>query len=95
MFAGPLTGTLEWNHTDVKSDPGTAVDGLDGQICVSTGRAKGKSGFGLCFDGRYTHGDVQFGYPIQTSAASTTYLGVTVGFGFTQTTEAETQTKSK
>lgn len=84
LFVGPLTGTLSWIRTEARSDPGTAVDGLEGQICLSTGRAQKETGLGLCFDGRYTRGDVQFGMPIQTNAASTTYLGLTLGFGFTQ-----------
>ena len=32
----------------------------------------------------HTRGDVLFGSPIQTSSASTTYFGLTVGFGFAQ-----------
>ena len=84
-FVGPLTATAQWLRTSAVSQPETAVDAIDGHICLSTGRAKKETGFGLCFDGRYTRGDVHFGSPIQVNEAATTYFGITLGFGFTQT----------
>ena len=83
-FIGPLVGTAEWVRTRAVSDPGTPVDAIDGHLCLSTGRDKKETGLALCFDGRHTRGDVLFGSPIQTSAASTTYFGLTIGFGFAQ-----------
>lgn len=83
-FIGPLTGTVQWIRTKAVSDPGTPVDGIDGQACLSTGRTKKETGLSVCFDGRVTRGDVQFGSPIQTSTATTTYFGVSIGFGFAQ-----------
>ena len=83
-FVGPLTGTVEWIRTKAVSDPGTLVDAIDGQVCLSTGRTKKERGLSLCFDGRHTRGDVLFGSPIQTSAAASTYLGLSIGFGFAQ-----------
>jgi hypothetical protein len=85
-FVGPLTATAEWLRIDdVNHQPGTPVDAIDGQVCLSTGRAKKETGLGLCFDGRYTHGDVLFGSPIQVNSATSTYFGITIGFGFAQT----------
>jgi hypothetical protein len=84
-FVGPLTATAQWVRVDAHSQPDTPVDSLDGQLCLSTGRAKKETGLGLCFDGRWTHGDVHFGSPIQFVSATSTYFGLTVGFGFTQT----------
>jgi hypothetical protein len=83
-FVGPLTGTVEWIRTNAVSDPGTPVDAIDGQACLSTGRTQKERGLSVCFDGRYTRGDVLFGLPIQTSAATSTYLGLSIGFGFAQ-----------
>lgn len=83
-FIGPLTGTAQWVRTSAVSDPGTVVDAIDGHLCLSTGRSKKETGLALCFDGRHTRGDVLFGSPIQTSAAATTYFGLTIGFGFAQ-----------
>jgi hypothetical protein len=83
-FVGPLTGSAEWIRTKAVSDPGTPVDALDGHVCLSTGRAKLDKGLSLCFDGRYTRGDVLFGSPIQTNTATSTYLGLSIGFGFAQ-----------
>ena len=70
--------------TSAVSDPGTVVDTIDGHLCLSTGRDQKQTGLALCFDGRHTRGDVLFGSPIQTSAAATTYFGLTIGFGFAQ-----------
>lgn len=83
-FIGPLTGTVEWIRVDAKSQPGTAVDTIDGHACLVSGRAKGDSGFGICFDGRFTRGDVHYGVPEVFTTAETKYFGLTVGFGFAQ-----------
>jgi hypothetical protein len=81
-FFGPFAGTLEWVHTAAVSQPATAVNDLAGHICLGTGTAKKEWGFGLCFDGRHTTGDVRFGLdPIQTSRGHETYLGLTIGLG--------------
>ena len=80
-FLGPLAGTIEWIHTAAESQPATAVNDVAGHICLGTGTAKKEYGFGLCFDGRHTTGDVRFGNPIQTAGGHETYLGLTIGLG--------------
>ncbi len=83
LFLGALTATIEWIHTNAVSLPKTAVNDLAGHVCLGPGFSleKKKYGLGLCFDGRYTTGDVGFGDPFQTNRAGTTYLGLTLGIG--------------
>lgn len=83
LFVGPLSGTIGWRHEKAVSLPGTSVNELAGHMCLATGREKKKNGFALCFDGRYTTGDVAYGDPLRTSTANAAYFGITLGIGTT------------
>ena len=72
--ASPIAVDVQWTRVAAQSNPGTAVDWLTFDACLA-------DVVGVCFDARWTRGDVNFGSPIRTNEASAGYLGLTLGFG--------------